>query len=33
MVTNDPRCTPEVRSRIATAKATFNEKKAFSVPD
>jgi len=28
MTTNDPRCTHEITSRIAMAKAAFNKKKA-----
>jgi hypothetical protein len=29
MVTNDVRCTREIKSRIAVAKAAFNEKRAL----
>jgi hypothetical protein len=29
MITNDARCTREIKSRIAIAKAEFNKKKAF----
>ena len=29
MLPNDGRCTCEIKSRIATAKAVFNKKKAF----
>jgi len=29
MVTNDVRCAGEIESRIATAKAAFNKKKAL----
>jgi hypothetical protein len=31
MITNDARCTREIKSRIAMAKAAFNKKKAFFV--
>jgi hypothetical protein len=31
MITNDARCTREIKSRTATAKAAFNKKKAFSI--
>jgi DNA-directed RNA polymerase specialized sigma54-like protein len=30
MTTNDARCTREIKSRITTAKAAYNKKKAFS---
>jgi hypothetical protein len=30
MLTNDTRCTPEIKFRIAMAKAAFNRKKTFS---
>jgi hypothetical protein len=29
IITNDARCTSEIKSRIAMAKATFNAKKAL----
>jgi hypothetical protein len=29
MITNDARCTREIKSRIATAKAAFNRKKTL----
>ena len=29
MITNDARCTPEIKSRIATTNATFNKTKTF----
>jgi F0F1-type ATP synthase beta subunit len=29
MITNDARCTCEIKSRIAMAKASFNKKKSF----
>jgi hypothetical protein len=29
MITNDARCTCEIKSRIAMAKAAFNQKKTF----
>jgi hypothetical protein len=29
MITNDARCTREIKSRIAMAKAAFNKKKNF----
>jgi hypothetical protein len=29
MITNDPRCTREIKSRIAMAKAAFNKKKTL----
>jgi hypothetical protein len=29
MITNDARCTREIKSRIATAKAAFNKQKSF----
>ena len=29
MITNDARCTHEIKSRIVVAKAAFNRKKAF----
>ena len=30
MITNDARCTREIKSRIAMAKATFDKKKTYS---
>jgi hypothetical protein len=30
MITSDARCTREIKSRIAMAKAAFNKKKIFS---
>jgi hypothetical protein len=30
MITNDARCTREIKSRIAMAKTAFNNKKIFS---
>jgi hypothetical protein len=29
MITNDARCTREIKSRIAVVKTAFNKKKAF----
>jgi hypothetical protein len=29
MITNDAKCTREIKSRVALAKATFNEKKTY----
>jgi hypothetical protein len=29
MITNDARCTREIKSKIAMAKAAFNKKKTF----
>jgi hypothetical protein len=33
MITNDVRCTCEINSRIAMAKAAFNKKKAVFTAD